>query len=220
MIGTKAYVGDGAAARLTDLPAAEAERVSLRSDGQRALLLRRVRLCTRQPCVRYGYTGAIVDWQSGRSYERPMYVADADWLASAQLVAISGHNTRLLLTLPASGCCGRVFFADDAWIFLTLSVSPDGETVAVSAIRASGSGAYILLVSRGTKEVRLLRPLRRRPPFPYHYTPQWSPDGRWLVLVERRPGDETSILAVARAVPDAPVKALGVAGSSPTWGER
>jgi hypothetical protein len=220
VVGGEAYLGDGAAAHLVKTPPAQASRVSLRPDGKLALLLTIVRPCARQPCSSYGYTGTIFDSQNGQARDRPSYVSDADWLSKDHLIAIAREPDGVLLTLPASGCCGRVFLSDPRWIFLGISVSPSGETIAVSAKLRSGSGAYVLLISRRSKEVLFLRPVRQQPPFPYHYAPQWSPDGRWLVMVELRPGQDRGLLVVARAIPNAAISRIGVAGSSPTWGSE
>ncbi len=196
------------------------EAVSLRPDGQRILLLTPVRLCPGPlGCPFIGTTGTLVDWSGADAHRRPGFFAGADWLSPGRFIAISAHEPSSLLTVPAVGCCGRVFLEAARLRFGEIAVSPDGETFAVSTYATAGSSVDIYLIDRRTKAMRRFSPPARSSHNDLYYSPAWSPDGKWLVFVRqnaRRPLQR--MLMIARAVPGSQMVSLGVLGVQPAWG--
>lgn len=219
--GSTAYAADGTSAKVKR-PLGPADAVVVRPDGARVLLLKSVPACPypREECKTTGYDAATIEWTSGAPRERPAFVAGATWLTRTRLLAISGRDSSTLLTLPTSGCCGRVFLRDRRFLFYELAVSADGRTVAASASLTSGAGMVIVLITVADHAIQALTPIPRRPPFTEYVSPAWSPDSRWLVFVRRDDKGIDDALVMARAQPRARVIDLHTTGVEPAWGRR
>jgi hypothetical protein len=207
--------GDRAYAATRDLrgrrllaPERGIDRVSLRRDGRRVLLLRRTIRCPGPPSAActVGYLARSSAWgRPADAVDSTSFVSGADWLGNDALVATSAEAPFTLSILRGPAYADASIVVRRPFPGLTDPVvSPEGSRVAVTILHANGSSTV------GVVSLRRPGPLRPVTAGPADHDAAWSPDGRSLVFVR---GHRLAVLILRTKQ----VRLLGIRGSSPVW---
>ena len=184
------------------------DKVSLRRDGRRVLLLRRTIRCPGPPSAActVGYLARARAWgRPADIVEATSFVSGADWLGADALVATSAEMPFTLSILRRPAYAHISIVLQRPYPGLTdPAVSPEGSRVAVTMLHADGSSTLGVVSLR---RPGLLQPVTAGPA---DDDAAWSPDGRSLVFVR---GHRLALLALRTNQ----VRLLGIHGSSPTW---
>jgi tricorn protease-like protein len=203
------------------VPVGQSEKVgftSIRPDGRRLALFRRIVVCIGSPetgsCQ--GYSTLRITTQRGAELRRIARVWEADWASGKRLVASRGSDHFLLFAGPDLRK-KRVLIEWRNHLLSEPAVSPDGRFVAAKIVTQHRHFIGVFSLASG-------KYVRRLTSGPRDSNPGWSPDGRQIVFSRNAgaclPPSPCGELFVAPSDRRGEPRSLGVEGVQPTWSVR